>query len=107
MAVSQHYPLDEFQRLKSEAAEGRVRAIRSQIALSLTFCSIAESQLKLGYTDQTRKVLEKLQRFAATIRRHLDEPDHVPSNHIETVRTELDVLESKILALEERKQRNR
>jgi len=33
MAVRQHQPFDEFQHLRIEAAETRLRGIRSQIAI--------------------------------------------------------------------------
>ena len=105
MAVHEHRPLDEFQHLRQEAAQVRLRSICSQMALGLTFCSIAESDLEFGHTEQSRRVVGKLQKLAATVRRHLNEPDHVPSGAIETVRTELARLESRIRSVEERQRR--
>ena len=107
MAGPQHQPLDEFRHLRIQAAQTRLRAIQSQVALGLTFCSVAELELKIGHSERIRKVIENLQRLSATVRRHLDEPDHVPSDAVEGVRTELVRLESRILALDEHERRQR
>ena len=107
MAVHQHQPLDEARQLRAEAAQVRLRSIRSQIAIALTFCSVAEWQLETGHAEHVDAVLAKLQKLAATVRRHLNEPNHVPSNEVERVRIELAQLESRTLAVEERARRNR
>jgi hypothetical protein len=105
MAVQQHR-LDEFQQLRTEAAQVRLRAIRSQIALALTFCNIAESDLELRQTEQSHRVVGKLQRLSATVRRHLNEPGYVPTDEVERVGTELERLEARIRTVEERQNRN-
>jgi hypothetical protein len=107
MAVHRHHhPSDEFRRLQTEAAQTRVRSIQSQIAIGLTFCSVAECQLKLGHAEHLDAVIAKLRKLTATARRHLNEPGHVPSSDVEKICTELARLESGILALEERKRSN-
>ena len=101
MAEQQHQPANELERLSVASAQTRV-PFRSQIAIGYTFCNLAKSQLQTGRTGNARRVVEKLRRLAETIRRHLNEPNHVPRNKIEKLRTELEQLESSILDLEER-----
>ena len=107
MAVGQNWPSDEFHRLRTQAAQARVRAIRSQIALGFTFCNVAELELQAAHSGQVHKVIEKLRKLASTVDRHLNEPDHVPSHEVEAIRSELGQLESRIRGLEERAQSNR
>jgi hypothetical protein len=102
MAVQQRQPLDELQNLRREAAQARLRSIRSQIAIALTFCSIAGSQLRSGHAEHLDALLEKLQNFIKTVAKHLDKPEYVPSHEVEKLRPELARLELRILALEER-----
>ena len=102
----QHQPANELERLSAASAQTCLRAIRSQIAIGYTFCNLAKSQLQTGRTGNARRVVEKLRRLAETIRRHLNEPNHVPRNEIEKLRTELEQLESSILDLEERERSN-
>src|SRR5215470_4086268 len=102
MAVQQHYSVDEFQQLRHEAAQIRVQAIRSQIAIGLTFCSIAERQLRFGPAEHIDLVIAKLRKLTATVRRHVNEPEHVPSGSVEKLRAELAHLERGMLALEQR-----
>ena len=107
MAEQQHPPAIESERLRAAAAETRLRAIRSQIAIGLTFCCVAESELEHGWGVKTNHVIEKLHKVAETMHRHLNEPNHVPSAEVETVRVQLAHLESRILAVEERQRRDR
>jgi hypothetical protein len=107
LAVYQNHPLDELRRLRTDAAQTRLRAIRSQIAAGLTLCSVAESAVEFGHAGQTTRVTGKLWKLTDTIHRHLNEPNHVPSDEVEKLRTELAQLESRIRELEERKRRRR
>ena len=102
MAVRRYNSLDEVQHLKNEAAQLRVQAIRSQIAIGLTFCSVAERQLRFGPAEHIDLVIARLRKLTATVRRHVNEPEHVPSGSVEKLRAELAHLERGILALEQR-----
>jgi len=105
-AVHQHRPRDDFRQLRSDAAEVRLRAIRSQIALAFTFCSVAESEVSLGHPKAAHRVVEKLQKLAATVHRHLNLHGHVPPSEVAGLRGELVRLESRIRAVEERERSN-
>ena len=100
--MTDHQAVDKFRQLRTEAAQARARAMRSQIAAGLTFCGLAESELRNGNSAHAHEMLERLQKLSETLRRHLNEPNHVPSSEIEKVDTELVQLESRTLALEER-----
>ena len=99
MAQHQNRPVDEFRRLKTEAAQTRLRAMRSQIAIGLTFCSVAESDLQNGCADHVHELVDKLRKMTGSMRRHLNEPNHMPPNEVEKPETELAQLETRILAL--------
>ena len=106
MVEQQDQPTSEFRSLRTAAAQTRLRAIQSQIAIGLTLCNIAKSELQNGHADHAHEMVEKLRRHAQTIDRHVNEPKHVPDDEIGKLRIELAQLESAILALEEREHRN-
>jgi len=106
MAEYQHPSQNELERLRTVAAKTRARAIRTQIAIGLTFCGVAETELGYGSAEHAHGIVERTRRLAETLRRHLDEANHVPLDEVEKVRTELEQLESRILAVEERERRS-
>lgn len=106
MAENQHPSQNELERLRTVAAKTRAQAIRTQIAAGLTFCGVAETQLGYGRPERAHQMLERTRKLTETLRRHLYEANHVPLDKVEKVRTELEQLESRIRAVEERERRS-
>jgi hypothetical protein len=94
--------IEQFRRLRVEAAETRSRAVRSQISFAFTLCALAETELGYRHRDEASKLMRKVRHIADTVCRHLEEPNHVPPNRAGKVRDELGQLESRILAIEAR-----
>jgi hypothetical protein len=105
MTEEKHDAVHEFHRIKALAAQGRVQAIRSQIALGVTFCRVAESQLQFQRFDDANEVMMKLKKLTATVDRHLREPGHVPAHDSRVLFAELMELENRIHAVRVRQAR--
>ena len=99
---NQPNPRDEFHRLRTQAAQTRVLAMRSQISLGLTLCRIMETEWKYGHVDKAQEIGRKLRKLTETVDRHLNEENYVPPNDIDKLRQELLRLETTISATEER-----
>jgi hypothetical protein len=78
--------------------------MQSEIALGFTLCKLVETELELGEIKQAHALLQKIRHSAATFRRHVDEPDFIPPHQFEEVRAEVARLESRLLALESRRE---
>lgn len=66
------------QRLRDEAQELRVQAIRIRLSATLTFCSVVESEARWESVERASGSLEKVQRSLREIDLHIHEPNHVP-----------------------------
>ena len=90
----------ELHRLRTEAAQTRLRAIQSQLSLASTFCSLAETELRYGQIDEVRLLMGKLQHVIETIDRHLGERNHVPPDNVPECRDRLAQVRSRVLKIE-------
>ena len=90
----------EIARLHKMAAESRLRAVESQIALAFTLCAIAETQIRYSRTDEAIKVLNKVRQHTETISFHIDEPNHLPGDAISGLRKQLAQLNKRIDEIE-------
>ena len=79
----------EIARLHRMAAESRLRAIESQLALAFTLCAISETEIRYSQSDEAIKVLNKVWHHAETISFHIDEPNHLPSTAIPALRKQM------------------
>ena len=85
----------EIARLRAMAAETRLRAVESQLSLGITFCAIAETELRFGRLDEATKMVTKLRHHAEIIRLHIDEPGHLPTIAIPTLNGQLTELKNR------------
>jgi TolA-binding protein len=90
----------EIARLRTAAAESRLRAVESQLSLALTLCAIAETEIRYSRLDEAIKVVNKVRHHAETIRLHLDEPNHVPRAAISELRKQLKQVNERIEKIE-------
>ncbi len=90
----------EIARLHRMAAESRLRAVESQLALAFTLCAIAETEIRYSRPDEAIKVVNKLRHHAETIRFHIDEPNHLPSIAIPDLRQQLTKLQKRTEEIE-------
>jgi len=82
-------------RLHLTAAQTRLRAIETQLSLGHTLCSVADTAILYQRYSEARKALDRLRHAAETIRRHLDEPGHLPRESIAEMREKLKQLEAR------------
>lgn len=94
MADDNHYAA-EIARLHRTAAESRLRAVESQLALAFTLCAIAETEILYSRPDEAIKVVNKLRHHAETISFHIDEPNHLPSAAIPDLRKQMTQLKKR------------
>ena len=99
MVDDNHYAA-EIERLHRTAAETRLRAVESQLALAFTLCKIAETEIRYDRPDEAIKVLNKVRNHAETISFHIDERDHLPSTAIPNLRKQLTQLTKRIEEIE-------
>src|SRR5215470_15378772 len=92
----------EIARLHTIAAESRLRAVESQLALAFTLCAIAETEIRYNRPDEAIKVISKVRHHAETISFHVDEPDHLPTTAISGLRKQLAQLEKRTEEIESR-----
>src|SRR5215469_3305479 len=78
MAEDDQYAM-EVERLYAEAAQFRLRAIESQLALGFVLCTLAETEMRYRHFAEARKIVDKMRHATESIRVHLDERD-VPKN---------------------------
>ncbi len=97
--ANQREPRD-FNRIRAIAAQTRSLAIESQLAIALTLCATAESQIHLGQIDEARTVIQNLLHKAELIGCHLDEPCHVPAVSLPDLRERLAKLKDRIRDVE-------
>ena len=90
-----HYAA-EIERMHRTAAETRLRAVESQLALAFTLCTIAETEIRYDRPD----VAIKVRHHAETISFHIDERDHLPSTAILALRKQLTQLTKRIEEIE-------
>ena len=98
-----HYPVRDGHRLRAESAQHRAQAIQAQLSVGHTFCKMVDTELRYGgRSDVAATLLPKVRHIADTVRGHLDEPNHVPSDLIEALQDELEQFELRVLRLEHR-----
>ncbi len=88
MVDDNHYAA-EIERVHRTAAETRLRAVESQLALAFTLCTIAETEILYNQPDEAIKLVNKVRHHAQTIGFHIDERDHLPTTAIPTLRKQL------------------
>jgi|SRR5215470_1690065 len=68
----------ETSQLHADALQARLQSVQSQLALGLTLCKMAKTEINFGEIEQARKIMSKVRHSSDTIRYHLAEPDHLP-----------------------------
>jgi energy-converting hydrogenase A subunit M len=86
-------------RLHARSAQVRLRAINAQISAGFTLCKLIEIDIGRGRTDEAHKLIGKLRKMVETVRRHVQEPHHLPTDSLTDVRQELVQLEERVLAV--------
>lgn len=84
------------------AAESRLKAVESQLALGFTLCAIAETEIQYSRRDEAIKVVNKVRHHAETIGFHIDEPDHLPPAVISGLQKQLAQLKERTKEIESR-----
>jgi hypothetical protein len=92
----------ELARLHDISAQSRLRAVETQLSLAFTACALAETEILYRRADETDKLLHKLRHYAETIRRHLNDPKHLPRVAVANLRQQLTQLERRTGAIETR-----
>ena len=90
----------EIARLRTMAAESRLRVIESQLALGFTLCAVAETEIRYSCLDEAIKVINKVRHHAETIRFHVNEKNHLPATAIPRLRKELTQLNRRVEEIE-------
>ena len=99
---------EKAQRLRASSAELRLRSIKAQLLTGFTFCELVESSISpKSHISQTRideaySVVSRLRHTVELVRKHLDEPHHVPPDSLADARDELKRLKNRVIAVEER-----
>jgi hypothetical protein len=93
---------DSSALLHRMASESRLRAVESQLALAVTLCAIAETELQCSRPDQAIKVINKVRHHTRTITLHIDEPNHLPSTAISGLRKQVAQLVKRTEAIQSR-----
>ncbi len=94
--------IEKTHGLRATGAEVRLRAIRAQLSAGFTLCQLMEAAVGLSRTDEVRKLSGKVRRTVESVRRHLDEPHHVPEASLAEARDQLAQLETRVLGIEAR-----
>ena len=81
----------EMLRLHTEAAQARLQAIESQLALGATLCSLAETEIVYSRIAEARRIIEKVQHSVESIRYHLDEPNHSTGSRFDAAQSPFDL----------------
>ena len=91
--------------LALEAAQARQKAIQAQLSLGFTLCAIARTEILYDRPSDARMAISKVQRIIESVRSHLAETNHVPSNavsdladHLARLEKRADEVQSDILA---------
>jgi len=79
----------ETARLKTQAAEWRLRVVDAELSLAVTLCALAETEIRYARPDEARKLLNRIVRLVETMRIHIDEPNHLPTIAIADIRQRL------------------
>ena len=90
----------EIASLHRKAGESRLKSIETQLALAVTFCAVAETEIRYARLDEAIKVLNKVRHHAETISIHLDEPGHLPWAAVPDLRKQLVELNKRIDEIE-------
>ena len=93
------YYRSETARLKAIAAQCRMRAIESQLALGMTLCAVAETEMRWGRLERVDEILDKLRKSGERIHLHLSEPGHVPQGSTTDLRKQLKQLEERVIEI--------
>ncbi len=80
----------------------RLRSIEAQLSAGSTLCRTMEATIGRGGTEDARNLLGQLRHTLESVRRHLDEPHHVPQESLAEARDQLAQLETQVLAVEKR-----
>ncbi len=85
----------------------RLRAIKAQLSAAVTLCALAEGDITYRRIDNAHLVIERVRHTVDSVRRHLDEPNHVSPSSLPEVRGQLAQVEKRVLALQGRLDRLR
>ncbi len=80
----------------------RLQAIKGQLSCGFTQCSFLATAIAGGRTGEAHRFLGKLRQIVKSVRRHLDEPNHVLPDSVSELRDVLEQLEGRIRAIEAR-----
>ena len=91
-----------FKAVRSRAARVRLQAVRTQLTAALNYCSTAENALVFGQTEKGRQAIERATHTAQSVHAHIEEPNHLPTDSVASVRDQLAELHRKISNIEAR-----
>ncbi len=89
-------------RAQDTPAAVRLRSIKAQLSTAVTLCALAEGDISKRKIDQAHLVVESVRHTIDSVRRHLDEPNHVSPSSLPEVRDQLAKLEKRVLSIEAR-----
>ncbi len=91
---------DETKRLRIESQEARLRLIETELSVVMTWCSLAQTEANLGEKIQLQKSLDRINRAVLSLRQHINDSAHVPTESAPQFRARLKELELKVGELE-------
>lgn len=90
--------------IAARSAQLRLRAMELQLAAAFSHCEAAESALLLDRVQNARHAIDRARHTVHSVRCHLDEPKHIPTDSVAGLRHKLGAIESLVSRLEGRLQ---
>ena len=92
---------EDTDRLQAESQEARLRLIETELNLVSTWCSIAKTEARLGEDDRFQQSLHRINRAVASLRQHIHDPAHVPTELAPGFQEKLMALETMVQELKD------
>ena len=86
-------------QVRATAMQMRLEAIQSQLAVSFTLCTLAETASRVGLADTVHALVEKVEHNAEVVGHHLDERNHVPGSSLADFQDGLARLKARIASV--------
>lgn len=91
--------LKDVQSVSRESTRLRSQAIEAKIALSFTFCRVAENAILLGRPDRAQRLLDILRHTHQSLDQHVNKPGHADVHETQRFHRELRKLKQQIARL--------
>ncbi len=93
--------IKESLRLTALSQNTRLQTIAIELSLAFTWCQVAKTECDLGEHQRFKGSMAKIDRAAASLRRRIEDPAHVPPGALADLLQTLNQLEVQIGKLKE------